>query len=472
MAHRLAALLMGAVVFYAPADARDVNASRGTTTRGNAATHSSSSTAKHLARQTTRPRASIGNKNKTQQPAGHSATARSRSRSTPTAAKSVSHKTPPAVLAPAKASQAEARLLDIYRLIGSGQMRQALNQAQGLVDDVPNFQLAQLVYADLLSAQTAPLRSFGAAPGHITSFAPPDRLSQLREEATRRIQALRERPPAGAIPKQLIELPRSSQHAIAVDASRSRLYLFGNSDQGLRLLADHYVSLGRLGIEKSVEGDQRTPVGVYFVTSRLDGKKLTDFYGTGALPINYPNEYDKRLGRTGNGIWLHGVPRENFARSPNATDGCVVLSNPDLESLLEQVEPRSTPVLISPRLEWVPPTDLAATRERARNLLEGWRLARTSGDINRTLSFYSPQFQPGTTDPAKWRQATELDVARLKGRSTQIKDLSILSWRDKNEIMVITFGEVLAGQRTGPIKRQYWSQENGLWKIIYEGVIG
>lgn len=377
--------------------------------------------------------------------------------------------TPPTSLASAR--DPEARLLDIYRLVGAGNTREALKQARALVEDVPNFQLAQLVYADLLSAQITPLRTFGAAPGYISSFAPPDRLTQLREEAARRIQALRERPPTGAIPRQFIELPPSSAHAIAVDASRSRLYLFANSSQGMQILTDHYVSLGRLGVEKSVAGDQRTPVGVYFVTSRLDGKQLTDFYGTGALPLNYPNEYDKRLGRTGNGIWLHGVPRDNYARSPHSTDGCVVMSNPDLDSLLRQVEPRSTPVLIVQRLEWVQPGAVAPDRARVRNLIEGWRVARTSGDLNRALAFYSPQFQPGT-DPAKWRRALERDVQSLRGRSTQIKDLSVLTWRDKSEIMVVTFGEVLAGQRSGPIKRQYWGQENGLWKIFYEGVIG
>lgn len=366
----------------------------------------------------------------------------------------------------------EARLLDIYRLIGASNTREALKQARSLVTDVPNFQLAQLVYADLLSAQAAPLRTFGAAPADIASFAAPDRLAQLREEAMQRIEALRERPPANTIPSQFIELPSSSAHAIAVDASRSRLYLFTNTAQGLHLLADHYVSLGRLGVDKSAAGDQRTPVGVYFVTSRLSGKQLANFYGTGALPLNYPNEYDRRVGRTGSGIWLHGVPPSNYARSPHSTDGCVVLSNPDLESLLSQVQPRSTPVVIAQHLDWVHPSDMAPERARVRNLLEGWRVARTSGDLNRTLAFYSKQFQPGTSDVTQWRRSLEHEVQTLKGHDTQIKDLSILTWHDKSEIMVVTFGEVLAGQRSGPIRRQYWGQEHGLWKIFYEGVIG
>ena len=38
--------------------------------------------------------------------------------------------------------------------------------------------------------------------------------------------------------------------------------------------------------------------------------------------------------------------------------------------------------------------------------------------------------------------------------------------------MVVTFGEVPAGARTGPVKRQYWVRQGPQWKIFFEGVIG
>jgi murein L,D-transpeptidase YafK len=59
--------------------------------------------------------------------------------------------------------------------------------------------------------------------------------------------------------------------------------------------------------------------------------KLTDFYGSGAFPINYPNEWDRIRGRNGYGIWLHGTPRDTYSRPPRASDGCIVLSNEDLD---------------------------------------------------------------------------------------------------------------------------------------------
>ncbi len=397
-------------------------------------------------------------------------------------AKPAPHKAAPTATAPAPAPtpapppqkqsvSAELRLIEIYKLIGAGQTRDALNKAQALVNDVPHFHLAQLVYADLLVARTSKLSAMGAAPSDLSAMAP-QRLAQLKTEAERRLAALKERPPAGALPAQFIELPPSTRHAIAVDATRSRLYLFENGPKGMQLVADHYASVGRLGIEKSTEGDQRTPLGVYYITSRLDGHQLTDFYGSGALLLNYPNEYDRRQGRTGGGIWLHGVPSDSYARSPNSTDGCVALANPELRTILERVQPRSTPVVIARSLQWVQPGNAETDRRSVHNLIEGWRMARASGDVNRLMAFYSPQFASGAYDFSQWRAALTKEVGQQKTRSFQLKDLSILGWKDKSDLLVVTFGEVADGQRTGSVKRQYWGKEGGLWKIFYEGVIG
>ena len=60
--------------------------------------------------------------------------------------------------------EAEVRLIEIDRLIGQAQSRQALEKAQALVKDHPNFQLAQLVYGDLLTAQARPQNALGDVP--------------------------------------------------------------------------------------------------------------------------------------------------------------------------------------------------------------------------------------------------------------------------------------------------------------------
>ena len=367
--------------------------------------------------------------------------------------------------------QAEARLIRIYQLIGQAKTREALPLAERLVKDHPNFQLAQLVYGDLLSAQLRPVRALGDVPD-TTAIAGAGQLAELRKESQLRLQALRERPAPGLIPSQFVSLSAQNKHAIAVDALKSRLYLFENTPMGLTLLGDYYISVGKSGTEKTAEGDLRTPLGVYFVTSNLNPKSLQDFYGSGALPINYPNQLDIKRGKTGSGIWLHGTPSTQFSRAPLATDGCVVLANPDLERIISTVQIRTTPVLIAQSLNWVAPSATKADSKAFENAFAAWSSAKSSGDINKVLALYTPDFNSYGKPLAAFTATLQSDIKQLAGRAVQLKDVSYLRWTDTSDTMVVTFAELAQGAKTGAIKRQYWTRQGGQWKIFFEGTIG
>lgn len=377
---------------------------------------------------------------------------------------------------------AEVRLIEIYQQIGAGNHRQALTLAEQLVDQHPNFQLAQLVLGDLLSLQTRPIRQLGDVPD-TKALAAQAQLAALRDESRRRISALTERPPEGRLPSQILALGSENRHVIAVDASRSRLYLFENLGARsrvvseavapqLRLVSDFYISVGLSGIEKMVEGDQRTPLGVYFITSNLDPAKLPDLYGAGALPINYPNALDLRRGKTGHGIWLHGTPSAQFVRAPLASDGCVVLSNPDLERLLSTVAIKTTPVIIAPELHWVEPEVLIQKRADFDRALAAWKDAKSSGNAEQLRAMYSDAFRAQGRDIHQWWLRTETELRRKGLGEVQLSDVSLLHWRDTEDTMVVNFNETLAGQPRSVTKRQYWGRENGQWKIFFEGPVG
>jgi hypothetical protein len=398
-----------------------------------------------------------------------------------------------------RAGVAEAKLIEAYKLIGEGRSRDALRVVDALLSEYPNFRLAALLHGDLLAARTRPVTKFADVPDAIGTTRAKD-LEAFKAEAISRINALREPPPAGRVPKEFLRLPPTTRHAIAVDASRSRLYLFENGSQGIRLVAHYYASLGLAGTAKQVEGDQRTPLGVYFITSNLNPKSLGDLYGSGALPINYPNELDKQRGRTGSGIWLHGMPSDTFARPLNATDGCVALANPDLERLLTTVGVGTTPVLITPKLEWVEPNALAGRQREFDLVIESWRQARVSANEADLQGFYAPGFRTGGKDrgqfardlpaqesPAR-NQPTRMsassrkhppqgktDTAESNVSDFQIRNLSVLSWFDQEQHMIVTFNEVTKGARMAPLRRQYWQRDPSApkgWRIYFEGVIG
>ena len=383
--------------------------------------------------------------------------------------KRVRAKAPPK--AASAGSEAEARLIDIYKLIGQAKGREALVKAENLVRDHPNFQLAQLVYGDLLAAQLRPVRKLGDVPD-TTAKAAASMLTELRDESVLRLKALTERPAAGMVPSQFLSLASSSKHAIAIDASKSRLYLFENSATGLKLLADYYISVGKSGLEKKIEGDLRTPLGIYFITTNLDPKSLKDFYGSGALPVNYPNQLDIKRGKTGGGIWLHGTPPTQYSRAPLATDGCVVLANPDLERIIRTVEIRTTPVVIAQSLKWVAPQTIKADSKPFEDALLAWHSAKSSGDINRVASWYASDFTSNGKTLAEWTPTLRTEMDKLAGRQILLKDLSYLRWTDATDTMVVTFAELPQGAKVGRVKRQYWSRSGSQWKIFYEGTIG
>lgn len=383
---------------------------------------------------------------------------------------------PPASGGPTEAElntdfQAEKRLLGIYELIGSGRYREALQKAEQLVKDVPHFQLAQLVYGDLLASRIHVVKTLGDVTPEAAASAGLT-LGDLRQESQRRLEALRERPPANTIPSQFLKIAMRSKHVIAVDASRSRLYLFENTPSGPRLLRDYYVSVGKAGVSKAIEGDQRTPLGVYYVTGLLNRKTLGDFYGSGALPINYPNMLDLRRSKSGRGIWLHGTPSSQFARAPQATDGCLVISNPDLHHLSSTVEVQTTPIVVAPKLTWVSPASLEPVKGNFETVLQEWRTAKSRGDWAQVQGFYASDFNSYGRNLSQWLPELKAETAKARSRQLQIKDLTLLSWVDTEEVMVVTFSELGRGAASGPLKRQYWVKIDKRWKIFFEGVIG
>ena len=365
---------------------------------------------------------------------------------------------------------AETRLVEALKLISAGHMQAAQEKVEKIVQDYPNFQLAQLVRGDLLVARMRPVNALGDVPPDLAA-ANGSALGGLRDESKKRLNALTERPRAGTIPSQFLEISKTTRHAIAVDASRSRLYVFENRPSGLTLVADYYTSVGKAGVSKSSQGDQRTPLGVYYITSHLEAKSLKEFYGSGALPINYPNVLDTRRGKTGGGIWLHGTPPSQFSRAPLATDGCLVMANPDLLRVIQTVEVGSTPVVIAPQLEWVDPRVIKIASKPFEDTLIAWRNAKADGDLNRLLSFYTADFNSYGKSLDQWTSVLKSEISQMRGHSIELKDASYLRWTDSADTMVVTFGEVERGKRTGWTKRQYWTQQGGNWKIFFEGTM-
>ncbi|MDR2636888.1 MAG: L,D-transpeptidase family protein [Zoogloeaceae bacterium] len=364
----------------------------------------------------------------------------------------------------------ESGLARILSSLEENRLDNALAQTEALLQRYPNYRLAHLIKGDLLLARAHPLPGFGAA-----SDAPVEKIADLRSEAIARLQGYQQKPPAGAIPRYLLQMSQAQKYAIVIDTRKSRLYLYKNDAERPRLVSDYYVSQGKSGADKKSEGDRRTPLGVYHITSYIPPEKLADMYGNGAYPINYPNEWDKRQGRSGYGIWLHGTPSDTYSRPPQASDGCVVLANPDFDKLGKNVQIGQTPVIISHGVEWLTAADWQRERAELASQVEQWRADWESLDTERYLAHYSPRFKSRDQDFSRFAEQKRQVNQGKNWIKIKLRQLSM--FRNpalpgmEEEIAVVTFEQDYASNNlvNSMRKRQYWLRENGQWKILYEG---
>ncbi len=364
-------------------------------------------------------------------------------------------------------STPENRLSEVFQAIEAKQPALALRRIDALIRDHPNFRLAHLVRGDLLLARSRPLQTFG----NVAKTVPQERIDDLREEALARLHAQRQRPNEDRLPRLVLQLHSEQKHALVVDTRRSRLYVFANAGGRPRLIADYYVTLGKNGVEKTREGDQKTPIGVYHVTGSLPRQKLTDFYGAGAFPIDYPNEWDRRKGRNGHGIWLHGTPSAVYSRPPRASDGCIVLANPDLRMLGGYMQVGLTPVIIADEVEWSDAAAVEAERSSLAAALEQWRADWESRDTEQYLAHYSAHFSTGQQDLAAWGEHKRSVNAAKKWVAVRLSRVSMFRYPREGDFVVVNFNQDYRSSNLSKVmrKRQYWIKETGRWKILYEG---
>ncbi len=249
-------------------------------------------------------------------------------------------------------------------LIADGDLTQARVLARQMAWRFPDFALGQLISAELEST---------AAFGNILTHGA-DPMSQplmaLLLEAQARLSSgqpdnkrLTDAQEQSVLPDSVIQLGSHNSQLILVDLQASTLSQITTNNRIPSLIRQHYIGSGKAGFGKQIEGDNKTPLGIYAITGLRSDASLPDLYGSGALMLDYPNALDRYLGRTGSGIWLHGVPHAQRSRSPRSSEGCVTMSNDHLLRLKQQIVPSDALVVLGQNFQW---SDQAARQSRQR----------------------------------------------------------------------------------------------------------
>lgn len=361
---------------------------------------------------------------------------------------------------------AENLLVKSLLEITQGKNQQALNTVDELIQKIPNFKLAYLVRGDLLMAQAQHLKAFGNA--NVTQT---DAVKDLQAEARVRIERYLSNENLDKLPNLLLAPNELQSHLIVIDTDKSRLYLYKNNGGKLTYLADYYVTVGKNGVGKQSEGDKRTPIGVYFAKQKLT-QPLADMYGDAAFPLSYPNEWDIKHNRSGSGIWLHGTPSTTYSRPPNASDGCVVLTNQDLDAIAPILQTGKTPVIIANNLKWIDADTATTDKDALQVAMNSWLSDWRSQNTPKYLSHYSHAFSSDGINFQQWSDHKFTVQASKPKVDIALSNISMFAYPDADKkLVVVDFTQDFKSPTLSNKmqKRQYWILENNSWKIIYEG---
>lgn len=361
----------------------------------------------------------------------------------------------------------EQSLLDTIKEIQSLNHEQALNSTRDLIKQYPHSRLGHMLYADLVLAKAEPLTQIGSG------IEMDSAMRDFRHEIQQRWQHGSDRTHENLYPENILFLADDQPYVILVDQNSSRIYVYRNEGGNLRHETDYFITIGLKGYGKEKRGDQKTPIGIYHVTRYIDGQELPDLYGEGAFPINYPNAWDKRKQRTGGGIWLHGTPSYTYNRSPWASNGCIVVSNPDFLHIDNYIQSNLyTPVIVAEKINWITREQWLKQRQQVMQLLSSWIFDWESLDHEKYASHYSRTDLDAYGRGYKAWDGHKRWVNRKKSWvEVDYSKLNIFNYPGEDNLMLMQFEQ---GYRSNNLeiestKELYWRKDADRWQIVYEG---
>lgn len=131
---------------------------------------------------------------------------------------------------------------------------------------------------------------------------------------------------------------------VLVKKADRKLYLLN----GKTVLRSYAIELGfNPEGHKKIEGDGRTPEGLYYITHRNPNSTYHL-----SLGVSYPNDQDRararKLGKSpGGDIFIHGRGRLARGAGKDWTAGCVAVTDQEIEEIYRYVRP-GTPILFTP----------------------------------------------------------------------------------------------------------------------------
>ena len=258
----------------------------------------------------------------------------------------------------------------------------------------------------------------------------------------------------------------SYKNILFCDKAKATLSLYiKNKENHYAPVKEYSAFTGKFKGDKSIEGDLKTPDGVYTITKKLN--KVDPFYGPMAFVTSYPNSYDKYKGKGGHGIWIHGLPtsqeRDNF------TKGCIAISNKNIERLNKHINIDQTLLIINETKN-----NTQVSKEKLSNVLSqlyAWRYAWIYNDLDNYLHFYSSEFKRfDGMNIQKFKRYKQRVFAKKGEKTILFTKLNVIPYPGTENTYKITFFETYKANNFSYLgdKILIVKLENSQMKIITE----
>lgn len=262
------------------------------------------------------------------------------------------------------------------------------------------------------------------------------------------------------IPDSIVSL--STGYAIVVEKKTQKLYVFKKNDAIVKVF-EAPCSTGKRPGAKQEPGDGKTPDGIFFIPKYYNSSELTPIYGPMAFHLDFPNVVDRRSGRNGTNIWIHGI---NKPLQPYQSNGCIALRNSDIELLAGYIFLNKTPVIIEESIRWVPQDKEHPEKRELERIIRLWDKAVNEGDVATLSSLYMPDSRVKIDQKSVVQKAAHLKSV-LHHIPIQPRDISILK---KDDFAVVLFDKISTVKSDmsfqGSYVRLFLQKEKDGWQII------
>jgi murein L,D-transpeptidase YafK len=236
------------------------------------------------------------------------------------------------------------------------------------------------------------------------------------------------------------------------------------------------VVTGKKTGDKGIEGDLRTPEGIYNFVDFLTNKQLIQksgaqgvIYGAGAFVTDYPNPVDVHMGKTGSGIWLHSTNDEARLDKGLDSKGCVVTANNDLLDVSKYLELYKTPIIIVQDLVYLNEKTHEAQKNEIKKNIEDWLTAWRNKDIEKYMSHYHvAEFKDSKGNFPKYKAYKKAVFSNPGNPKIDLENMSILQSKG---YAVVTFTQKYQSKTINDAGKKllYLKQDDSYnWKIVSE----